>query len=291
MSAQRVLNVGLQRGPFVGGAGALHLSNDSAVGSFSGASMTIDGNNYKLTGTFSANNVTASQDNSVCPSGTCPRPAISTRNDAVTSQIITALAGQGTIIGLGSSPSVMTTASASTTDLVRFAQDILAANGAPNGCNESHGNNDYWIPGPSPRGVHCVPVTKGNQGQGQNYNDFWGDINSENVTYVGDTNAKIQGGSYGAGVLIFAGNVTFGGNFSFCGWVLFTNPSANGINVGGNPTIYGEVLSPLLAFGSNGGITIRYSQQCLSRADAADPTYNTTGNLPHPLLITSWTEP
>jgi hypothetical protein len=296
LSAQRVLKVGLHRGPLTGGAGALHLSNDTAVGTFAGNSLTIDGNNYRVTGTFGANNVTATLDNSECPAGSCPRPAISTRNDTVTAQVTADLTGQGTIVGFGTPPSVLTTAAASTSDMLKFVADILALNGASGtSCPViSHGaNSDYWVPDNSKpgQGVHCVPITKGNQGQGQQqYIDFWGDINNPNVTYVTDTTAKLNGGAYGAGVLIFAGDVTFVGNFSFCGWVLFMNPSANGIGIGGNPTIYGEVLSPLPAFGSNGGITIKYSLDCLNVADHADPTYNIYGNLPHPMQITSWTE-
>jgi hypothetical protein len=294
LTAERVITVTVKRGPLDGGTGALHLSNDSAIGTFSGNSMIIDGNNWVVNSL--ADDSLNYVDNSVCtPSGTCPRPAISTRNDTVTTQVVTALAGQGTITGLGTAPSVYTTAAGSTADLGRFVDDILANNGAPNGCDGSNGNNDYWRPGPcnsgppGPQcGVHCVPQTKGNQGN-HTTPDFWGTLAVPNITYVGDPTARLAGGSSGAGILIFAGDVDFQGNFSFCGWVLFKNPSANGIKVGGNPEIYGEVLSPLPAFAAGGGITIRYSQNCLQLADTAGTNIN--GNLPHPLAITSWSEP
>ena len=70
------------------------------------------------------------------------------------------------------------------------------------------------------------------------------------------------------------------------GWVLFKNPGANGITIGGNPTIYGTVWSPLPAFTGGGSITVKYSQGCLSAAD----TINGNSNLPHQVTVTSWAE-
>jgi hypothetical protein len=286
LSAQRVITVGLRRGVFSGGPGALHLSNDGALGTFSGNSMTIDGNNWNVTD-ITTNPPVANADPSVTV-----RPAISTRNDMVTTQVVTALAGQGTITGLGPPPSVFTTSAASTADLLRFVNDILAANGAPNGCTNTGGGKDYWLPGacgsgpPGPQcGVHCIRQTNGNA---NNSSDKWGTLAVPNVTYVYDTTAKITGGSSGAGILIFSGDAAFGGNFNFCGWVLFMNPSANGITIQGNPTIYGTVLTPLAAFTGGGSITIKYSQNCLVEADTAG--INNGGNLPHPLQITSWAD-
>jgi hypothetical protein len=286
LSAQRVLTVGLQRGGLSGFPGALHLSNDSAVGSFGGNSMTIDGDNWTLTDLV--NNV-AVQDNSLCdPAGSCPRPAISTRNDTVTTEVVTDLAGLGTVTGLGAPPSVFTTSAASTADLLRFVNDILTANGAPNGCSGHSGNNDFWVPGGNgPTGVHCVPLTKGNQGN-HTTPDFWGTLASPQVTDVTDTTARLAGGSTGAGILIFEGDVNFQGNFTFCGWVLFKNPSANGITIGGNPTIYGTVWTPLPAFTGGGNITVKYSQNCLLEADSAGG--NPNGNVPRPIVITSWAD-
>ncbi|HEX7407465.1 MAG TPA: hypothetical protein VF515_07410 [Candidatus Binatia bacterium] len=275
LSAQRVIQVNVKRGDFVAGPGALHLSNDSAVGSFSGNSMTIDGNNWLVTDLTP----TAVLDQ------TWPaRPAISTRNDTVTTQIVTALAGQGTITGLESTPSVMTTAAASTADANRFINDILTANGAPSGCNQNN-NKDYPV-----GNVICVPQTQGHKGNAES----WGTMTNPQVTYVTDPNAKIAGGSVtstGAGILIFGSNtIQFNGGFVFCGWVLFQNPNPNGgISVGGNPSIYGTVWSPLNAFDSNGNITIKYSHNCLGEADSAGSGGG--NNLPHPLQITSWSEP
>jgi Tfp pilus assembly protein PilX len=290
LSGERVIKVTLKRGPLEGGAGALHLSNDAAVGSFSGNSMTIDGNNWLVT-YMDSNTTTAVLDPSV-PT----HPAISTRSDTVTTQVVTALAGQGTIIGLGSAPSVWTTNAGSTAELQRFVDDILLANGAPTGCNQNgNGKKDYWLPGPcnsgppgSECGVHCVNQTNGHT----NDPDKWGTLAVPNVTYVSDTNASIHGGSFGAGVLIFAGDATMGGNFNYCGWVLFLNPSAGGLKIGGNPLIYGEVLSPLSAFSGNGGMTVRYSADCLQKADSAGLSFNgmPPANLPHPMVVTSWAE-
>jgi hypothetical protein len=292
LSAQRVIKVTLKRDQLNGGPGALHLSNDTALGSFAGNSMIIDGNNWLVTDIM-PNPPVASLDPTVAT-----HPAISTRNDTVSAQVVTALAGQGTIIGLGSPPSVWTTSAASTADLLRFVNDILAANGGP--CNGTGGGTDFWMPGPcsgsspppSQCGVHCVRQTNGNANAGgPNQYDYWGNIppyGVPNVTYVMDTTAKIAGGSYGAGVLIFSGNAAFNGSFSFCGWVLFMNPSTDGITVQGNVSIYGEVLSPLPAFTGGGSISIKYSNDCLAKADSAG--INGRGNLPHPMVVTAWAE-
>jgi len=290
LSAQRVIKVGLKRGNLTGGPGALHLSNDAAAGSFAGNSMTIDGNNWLVTD-ITTNPPAASLDATVAS-----RPAISTRNDTVTTQIVTALAGQGTITGLGSAPSVYTTAAGSTADLQRFVDDIMTNNGAPGGCNRSGGGQDYWIPGPcsgstppaSQCGVHCVRQTNGNSG-GNGGVDLWGSLARPAVTFVTDTSARLNGGAFGAGILIFSRNAVFGGNFNFCGWVLFLNPDSNGITIQGNPSIYGEVLSPLPAFTGGGSISVKYSDNCLSIADGAGVNTN-PGNLPHPVTITSWAE-
>ena len=266
LSAQRIIKVNLQRDKLRGGPGALHLSNDVASGSFAGNSMTVDGNNWNVT-FMDANSTTAVLDPSVAT-----HPAISTRNDTVSTQVVSSLAGQGTITGLGSPPSVYTTASASTADLLKIANDILSANGASSGCNRTTGGKEYWLPGPcgsgppsSQCGVHCVKQTNGQGGT----SDLWGSYAVPNVTYVQDATAKITGGSYGAGILIFSGDAWFGGSFNFCGWVLFLNPSSNGLVIQGNPTIYGEVLTPLPTFTGGGSITVKYSDNCLTKADAA----------------------
>jgi hypothetical protein len=288
LSAKRVIQVGIKRGKLSAGPGALHLSADTAFGTFNGNSMVIDGNNWNL------QDITTNPPIAVLDPSIAARPAISTRNDTVNAQVTTSLSGLGTIIGMGTPPSVWTTAAASTADLQRFVNDILAANSGGGVCPTS-GPKDSWLPGPCNTppgpgcGIHCVKLTNGNATHGQ---DFWGTYTPTsqvpNITYVYDNSAKIAGGSYGAGVLIFTGDADFQGSFSFCGWVLFLNPSSNGLKVGGNPTIYGEVLSPLPAFDSGGSISIKYSQNCLIAADSAG--INTNGNLPHPVVISSWSE-
>jgi len=288
LSGERIIKVGLQRGALSGGPGALHLSNDTAVGTMNGNSMTIDGNNYLVT------DITTNPPVAVADPSIPVRPAISTRNDTVSAQVVTSLAGQGTIVGLGTPPSVWTTAAASTADLLRFVNDILTANGAPSGCNKTGGGQEYWMPGPcgglgppGPEcGVHCIAHTNGSLSTPKS--DTWGTLAVPNVTYVLDTDAKITGGSQGAGILIFSGNVHFGGSFNYCGWVLFQNPTANGIEILGTPKIYGTVLTPLAAFTGAGNMVIRYSQDCLNKADTAG--INGSGNLPHPVTVTSWAE-
>lgn len=252
LSAERQLRVKLVRGDFVAGAGALHLSNDTATGTFSGASMVIDGNNHRPDGTL---------DPSVMS-----RPGISMRNDTVRTALVGGLSAnqQGAITGAGASPSVITTGASSTSDILRLIDDILAKNsGAINTISSKNIRTQ----------------------------DFLGTAANPAVTYLSNANPSIAGDATGYGILIVDQNVEFKGNFSFTGWVLFRNPSANGISIGGSVLIQGTVWSPLPAFAGNGGITVNYCQQCLTQyADKAGLGSTNGGNLPRPVVVVSWAE-
>src|SRR5262249_12592463 len=132
LSAKRVLKVKLTRGGFDAGPGALHLSNDTAVGTMSGTSFGIDGNNW----TVDSTGLNASLDPSVAA-----RPGISVRNDTVQSALVSALTTnqKQDITGLGYTaspltPSVETTQAASTSEMLQMVTDILSAAGAGTGC-------------------------------------------------------------------------------------------------------------------------------------------------------------
>jgi hypothetical protein len=284
LSALRTLKVALTRGGFTAGPGALHLSNDTASGGLSGTSFLVDGNNHTVT-TDASGNVTGV---TLDTSGTVPaRPAISTRNDTVTSSIVNGLSsGQiPDLQGLGynsstSTPSVETTSSASTADILRMVQDILSNNGASSGCGTGNNNNKVG-------NVQCIGKQNvGSGGQGTNAISL-GTAASPQITELTNSNAKIAGGSTGFGILIVDQNVAFNGNFTFYGWVLFKNPDSNGITVGGSVNLNGTVWSPLPAFSGNGNIAIDYCKDCLS--SYADPAGSGT-NLPRPIQIASWSE-
>lgn len=286
LSAERVLKLNLQRGGFLAGPGALHLSNDTASGSFSGTSFAVDGNNHALT--FDASgNVTATPLDPSQPQ----RPAVSTRNDTVRDSIIAALTANQKegLTGLGYTaspltPSVETTSAASTNDILRMVQDILTANGASGGCGSSNSNHQVGQ-------VQCVG--KQNVGSGGNSDKAiaLGTKDIPQITVLTNSDAKIAGDSTGFGILVVEQNVAFNGNFNFNGLVLFMNPSANGITVGGSVSLNGSVWSPLPAFSGNGGITVNYCHSCLAQyADRAGNGVANGGNMPHPVTVTSWTE-
>lgn len=257
LSAERVLRIEVVQGEFVAGAGALHLSNDTAAGSFSGASMMIDGNNHRPDGTL---------DPSVLP-----RPGISMRNDTVRDALVSGLGAnqQQAISGLGYSasplsPSVMTTGASSTADIGRLIDGILAKNAG-----------------------HINTIADRNI----RTQDFLGSEASPAVTVLSNANPSIAGDAVGYGILIIDQNVEFKGNFTFTGWILFRNPSANGISIGGSTMIRGTVWSPLPAFAGNGGITVQYCQICLTEyADKAGVGATNGGNLPRPVVVVSWAE-
>lgn len=256
LSAERVLRITVSKSSFIAGAGALHLTNDTAVGSFSGTSFLVDGNNYLPNGTL---------DPSVPP-----RPAVSVRNDTVRDALVSALSANQMMKmqGLGYSanpltPSVWTTGAASTADVTRLIADILAANvGKVNTISKANLNQ-------SDLGSEASPA----------------------VTVLSNASPKIAGGSTGYGILIVENDIDFLGSFNFYGWILFKNPSSGGIKVGGNVGIHGAMWSPLPTFSGNGGITIQYCQTCLTQfADRAGNGSSNGGNLPKPLVVTSWSE-
>lgn len=256
LSAERVLKITVVRSQFLAGAGALHLTNDSAVGTFSGTSFSVDGNNHLPDGTL---------DPSV-PA----RPAVSVRNDTVRDTLVNGLStGQKQdMLGLGYSsspltPSVFTTASSSTADVQKLITDILAANAG-----------------------QVVTI-----GSAQPAKAGLGTLAVPQVTELTNSSPKIAGGSTGYGILIIDNNIDFLGNFEFYGWVLFRNPSTGGIKVGGSVGIHGTMWSPLPTFSGNGNISLQYCQTCLTQyADRAGNGASNGGNLPKPIVVTSWSE-
>lgn len=256
LSAERVLRITVARSAFTAGAGALHLTNDDAVGSFSGTSFVVDGNNHLPDGTLDAS----------IP----PRPAVSVRNDTVRDQLVNALSANQKMQmqGLGFTanplnPSVWTTGAASTADVTRLISDILT-------------NNAGY--------VQTIAKTNLNQ-------SALGSLAAPAVTVLTNASPKIAGGSTGYGILIVENDIDFLGSFDFYGWILFKNPSSGGIKVGGNVGIHGAMWSPLPSFSGNGGITVQYCQTCLTQyADRAGNGSSNGGNLPRPVVVTSWSE-
>jgi len=269
LSAERVLKVSLQRGGFLAGPGALHLSNDSAVGTFSGNSFRVDGNNWAIDTATSP--PTASLDPSV-PA----RPGISTRNDTVTDALTNGLSSgqKANVTGLGFttsplSPSVETTAAASTADMLRMVADIIAG-----------------LPANGPLALN--QISSGNLAAPKYQ---WGTAAQPLVTELTNSSPKIPGNVEGYGILIVDHNIELAGTMNWYGWVLFKNPASDGIKVGGNATVYGSIWTPLPAFSGNGNITVDYCEMCLSTyADRAGNGASNGGYTPHPVTVTSWTE-
>jgi hypothetical protein len=254
LEAERTITVNIQRSGFAGGPGALHLSRDTAVGELSGASFDIDGRNHLLTGTVDLTKTVAEH------------PGISTRNDTVKNSLVNLMTDNQKlkVQGLGYSespptPSVVTTASYSTSDLQTLVSLILSRNnGAINKISSRTINQQEDL------GTFLVP----------------------RITRLTNDSPKIAGGAMGYGILIVDQDVEFLGNFTFTGMVLFNNPSSNGIRVGGSVIVNGSVWSPLPTFQGNGNMAINYCDACLRIADSVGNAGG--GNVPSPVDVTQW---
>src|SRR5262249_17445021 len=135
---------------------------------------------------------------------TTARPGVSTRNDTVTNSLVSGLStGQkADIKGLGyvaspPTPSVYTTASASTAEMLKLVSDILA--GLPNnGATKLNTINSKSLSNPK-------------------YN--WGTAAQPLVTELTNDSPNITGNVEGYGILIVDHNVHFGGTMNWYGWV------------------------------------------------------------------------
>jgi PilX N-terminal len=239
------------------GLGALYLASDTVNTSFSGNAFDINGNNHDQFGNL--------------VSGGPVEPGIATRNDTATSSVVNSLNTnqksdvQGTGFSLSPlTPSVMTAAGPSVSDLNRIASEILA--------NAS---------------TYSTNVTD------LSGNMTLGTVGSPQITELTASQVKVHanGNVSGAGILIVDGSITINGNFDFTGWIIVKGSTV--INDGtetditGNATIEGSLWSGDVAVNVGGSAIVNYCQYCMSLVDQVP---GATGYFPKAMTVVSWQE-
>ena len=260
LQAQRVLRVTVRRSSIGGSPGAVYLAADTIQTSqFTGNKFSVDGNDHNIVGA----------DN---PSGPI-MPAISTRNDGVTTTVTNSLnsSQKDNVTGLGFTltpltPSVLTTSGPSVSDLDAIASRVLAKPGVV-----TTGTKDF------------------------NGNDTFGTIANPQITHLTNSDVRLNGNAAGAGILIVDGSLTINGNLNFVGWIIVrgatvVNPVGNSdatTDVSGSAFINGSLWTGDLAIKIGGDATLDYCQACLNLIDNIG---GGGGNLVRPMSILSWQE-
>lgn len=239
------------------GLGALYLASDTVNTSFSGNAFDINGNNHDQFGNL--------------VSGGPVEPGIATRNDTATSAVVNSLNNQqkSDVQGAGFNlspltPSVMTAAGPSVSDLNRIASEVLSnSNTQVSNLTDVSGN-----------------VTLGT-------------VSSPQITNLTASSVKIHanGNVSGAGILIVDGSITINGNFDFTGWIIVEGSTVindgTETDVTGNATIEGALWSGDLAVNVGGSAILNYCQYCMSLVDQVP---GATGYFPKAMTVVSWQE-
>jgi PilX N-terminal len=208
------------------GLGALYLASDTVNTSFKGNAFDINGNNHDQYGNLI--------------SGGPVEPGIATRNDTATSTVVNSLNTnqksdvQGTGFSLTPlTPSVMTAAGPSVSDLNRIASEILTnANTQVSSATDINGNATFGT-------VSNPQITE---------------LTASSVTIHANGNAS------GAGILIVDGSITINGNFDFTGWIIVKGSTVIGdsTDVTGNATIEGSLWSGDVSVNVGGSAILNY---------------------------------
>jgi hypothetical protein len=260
LGARRSITVSLAKSGFSGSPGALYLAADANVDSqFSGNAFAVDGNDHNLT-------------DDLVPGGPV-MPGISTRNDAVSDEVINSLNNQqkDNVKGLGFSadplkPSVLPTGGPSVDDLDQIVNHLLSLPGVET-TNEKNFNG----------------------------NDVFGTVASPKVTHMTRNDVSLNGNATGAGILIADGSITINGTLDFIGWIIVrgatvinaTGDTDDTTQVTGNATIVGSLWTGALNIQVGGSAIIDYCDACLRLVDNMD---NANGSLPKPMQVVSWGE-
>ncbi len=262
LRAQRTVRIGVRRAASGGSPGALHLGSDvmSSV-QFAGNRFSVDGNDNTLFGDPN-------------PGGPV-MPGISTRNDGVTSTVTGSLSSgqKDNVTGLGFSanpliPSVMTTAGPGLDDFDAIAANILAKPGVVTTSTHSFSGNATF-------GTLAIPQ----------------------ITYMTNSDVRLNGNASGVGILVVDGSITINGTLDFIGWIVVrgattinaTGDEADQTDVFGTASINGALWTGNLAIKIGGDADISYCEACLALVDGIGGGGG-GGNLARPMTVTSWEE-
>lgn len=260
LRARRAVQVTLGKGQFVGPPGAIHIAADAGVTStFNGNAFEVDGNNRNRFGALV-------NDGRVVP-------GISTRNSQVANSVVDSLnhMQKDNVRGTGFSlspltPSVMPVGGPSVDQLDRFVAELLTN-----------------------------PTTFTTSQRNFNGNDTFGTLAAPKVTYMTNSDVRLNGNASGVGILIADGSVTISGRLDFTGLVIIrgntvineSGSADDGTTVLGNATILGSLWTGNLSIRVGGSAILDYCHECLLLADAFGGQSNL---MPRPMSVLAWNE-
>ncbi len=256
----RTLRVGIAKGSFGGTPGAIYLAADAVTSQFTGNAFNVDGNDHDQFG-------------SLVPGGIV-KPGISTRNDAVTEDVVDSLnpTQKDNVKGLGFSlsplaPSVLTTGGPDINDLDQITNYLLSLSAAVDTTSQHNFNG----------------------------NDVFGTTAAPRITHMTADDVKLNGNAQGAGVLIVDGSLTINGTLDFVGWIIVrgdtiinaTGDADDESEVLGNANVFGSLWTGHLQIKVGGSAIVNYCDACLRLIDNVGGAVNV---VPRPMRITSWQE-
>jgi hypothetical protein len=243
----------------VGSPGAIYLAADTINAQFTGNSFEVNGNDHTVAA-------------APVPGGVV-KPGISARTDAVKNEVVNSLnATQAdNVKGLGFSenpltPSVLNTGGPDINDLERIVDNILS-----------------------------VPGVVTTSSQNFNGNDTFGTMLTPQITHMTNSDVRLNGNAFGAGILVVDGSITINGTLDFVGWIIVrgatvinaTGDTDDDTVVLGNATIMGSLWTGHLEIKVGGRAVVDYCEECL---ELIDDTGGVDGALPRPMRVVSWQE-
>jgi len=236
--------------------GAIYLAQDGATNAtFNGNAFTVDGNDRNYTGGDGPG---------------APVPAIATRNDTNTQEVVGSLnsnqkldvTGLGFLAGPPTVPSVKRAPAApSVAQMNQMIDDLLARPGLV-----YYGASDI------------------------NGNAVFGTTDAPQITYFngnGGVTIKGNGNASGAGIMIVEGDLTIQGSFEFKGLILVRGKTkveySGDTGITGNATVYGSLWTNDINLVVGGSSITQYSTQALALANEVGGG----GALPAPMRVTS----
>ncbi|MGD9764845.1 MAG: hypothetical protein AB7V27_14115 [Candidatus Binatia bacterium] len=256
----RTIRVNIGKDNFGGTPGAIYLAADAVTSQFTGNAFNVDGNDHDMFGAR-------------VPGGPV-KPGISTRNDAVTNNVVNSLNNtqKDNVEGLAFSlnplkPSVLTTGGPSVGDLDQITSHLL--------------------------GLPANVITTSQKSF--NGNDVFGTRTAPQVTHMTNADVRLNGNASGAGILIVDGSLTINGTLDFIGWIIVrgdtiinsTGDADDDTIVLGNANVFGSLWTGHLKIKVGGSAIVNYCDACLRLID------NVGGNanlVPRTMRITSWQE-
>jgi len=254
--SNRVIRLRIRRTGMVASPGAIYLVNEGASATFNGNAFGISGNDHTLAGAAASTGIV--------------KPGISTRNDAVVSNVKGALndGQKDNVVGLGYKPAGE--------DGTPADPSVLPASG-PNGA-EMQEVIDRIL-------ANASVVDDSSRVINGNCDGTYGTLEAPQITHlVHNVGVIINGDFCGAGILIADSPIQINGSMNFTGWIIaLSKISMTGT---GDSMVRGSVWTNGIEFGTGGSMLVEYSTEALELANGTGNYPD--GNVPRLLEIASW---